>query len=117
QPVFFDRAQLELVLLNLASNAAEAMPDGGSVTVGLGGQDPAWVEVSLRDTGRGMGPDELARCREPFYTSKPAGRGTGLGLPLASDLVERAGGTLLVESAPGRGTTVRIRLPRRTLPG
>lgn len=116
QPVFFDRGQLELVLINLASNAAEAMPDGGRFTIGLPGPDPAWVEISVRDTGRGMGPEELARCREPFYTTKPAGQGTGLGLSIASDLAVAAGGELLVESAPGRGTLVRIRLPRRQLP-
>lgn len=116
QPVFFDRGQLELVLLNLASNAVEAMPEGGRFTLGLAAPDPAWVEISAGDTGRGMGAEELARCREPFFTTKPPGQGTGLGLAVASDLVERAGGMLLVESAPGRGTTVRIRLPRRTAP-
>jgi len=116
QPVFFDRAQLELMLLNLASNSAEAMPDGGCFTISLPGPDPAWVEISARDTGRGMGEEELALCREPFYTTKPAGQGTGLGLSVASDLAQAAGGALLVESAPGRGTTVRIRLPRRTMP-
>lgn len=116
QPVFFDRAQLELVLINLASNAAEAMPGGGSFTISLPGPDPAWVEISARDTGRGMGTEELARCREPFYTTKAAGQGTGLGLSVASDLAAAAGGELLVESAPGRGTVVRIRLPRRQAP-
>lgn len=115
QPVFFDRAQLELMLLNLASNAAEAMPGGGRFGIRLAGVDPDWVEISVSDTGRGMTAAELARCREPFYTTKPAGQGTGLGLAVASDLVERAGGELLIESTPGEGTTVRVRLPRRTL--
>lgn len=113
--VFFDRAQLELVLLNLASNAAEAMPDGGTFTLAVAG-DADWVELKIADTGRGMTAEELARCREPFYTTKPPGQGTGLGLAVAADLAERAGGSLRVDSAPGRGTVVRIRLPRRTRP-
>lgn len=113
--VFFDRAQLELVLLNLASNAAEAMPDGGTFTLAVAG-DADWVELKVADTGRGMTAEELARCREPFYTTKPPGQGTGLGLAVAADLAERAGGSLRVDSAPGRGTVVRIRLPRRTRP-
>lgn len=115
QPVFFDRAQLELVLINLASNAAEAMAGEGTFTVAVAG-DADWVEISVTDTGRGMTAEELARCREPFYTTKPPGKGTGLGLSVASDLAERAGGSLKVESVAGSGTTVRLRLPRRTLP-
>ena len=114
QHVFFDPDQLELMLLNLASNAAEAMPAGGVFTVSLPGPDPQWVEISAGDTGRGMTPEEVDRCREPFYTTKPAGQGTGLGLSVASDLVGRAGGELLIDSVPGEGTTVRVRLPRRT---
>ena len=114
QHLFFDPDQLELMLLNLASNAAEAMPAGGVFTVSLPGPDPQWVEISAADTGRGMRPEEVDRCREPFYTTKPAGQGTGLGLSVASDLVGRAGGELLIDSVPGEGTTVRVRLPRRT---
>ncbi|MGY0651828.1 sensor histidine kinase [Luteimonas sp. A537] len=116
QPVLFDRGQLELMLFNLASNAAEAMPEGGLFTVSLPGPDPGRVEISARDTGCGMGGEEVARCREPFYTTKPAGQGTGLGLSVASDLAKAAGGALLVDSAPGQGTTVRIRLPRQAVP-
>lgn len=117
QQVFFDPDHLELVLLNLASNAAEAMPDGGTFTLSVDGQGTDWVEIRASDTGRGMTAEELARSREPFYTTKPAGQGTGLGLAIASDLAGRAGGELLIESAPGRGTTVSIRLPRRSVPG
>ncbi|MFZ7095250.1 sensor histidine kinase [Luteimonas dalianensis] len=113
QQVFFDPSQLELVLLNLASNAAEAMADGGVFTISLPAQDPQWVEIRASDTGSGMTAEEVARCREPFYTTKPAGQGTGLGLSVASDLVMRAGGELLIDSVPGEGTMIRIRLPRR----
>lgn len=116
QPVFFDRAQLELMLLSLAANAAEAMPDGGRFTIGLPGPDAAWVEISARDTGHGMPEEVLARCCEPFYTTKPAGQGSGLGLSVASDLARAAGGALRVDSAPGQGATVTIRLPRQTGP-
>lgn len=117
QQVFFDPSQLELVLLNLASNAAEAMADGGVFTISLPAQDPQWVEIRASDTGSGMTAEEVARCREPFYTTKPAGQGTGLGLSVASDLVMRAGGELLIDSVPGEGTMIRIRLPRRMAAG
>lgn len=113
QRVSFDRVQLELVLLNLASNAAEAMPDGGRFTISLPGPDADWVRISATDTGRGMTQEEAAHCLEPFYTTRPAGQGTGLGLPVASDLATAAGGELLVESTPGQGTTIHIRLPRQ----
>lgn len=113
QQVFFDPGKLELMLLNLASNAAEAMPGGGVFTISLPGQDRQWVDISASDTGRGMTAEEVARAREPFYTTKPVGQGTGLGLPVASDLAARAGGELVIDSVPGEGTMVRVRLPRR----
>ena len=117
QPVFFDPQQLELVLLNLASNAAEAMPGGGIFTLGVAAHGVDRVEIRASDTGRGMTAEEVARASEPFYTTKPAGQGTGLGLAIASDLAKRAGGELLIESAPGQGTTVTVRLPRRGAAG
>lgn len=113
--VVFDRVQFGLVLLNLATNAAQAMPGGGRVELGLEtGTDPDCVRVWVRDEGPGVPAEVQARMFEPFFTTKPAGQGTGLGLSVASDLVGRAGGELLIDSVPGEGTTVRVRLPRRT---
>jgi len=113
--VFADRAQLELVLLNLGVNAREAMPRGGLIEVTTGavqrdGRD--WSLLAVRDTGLGMDPATKARIFEPFFTTKADGRGTGLGLTLVKSFVDSAGGRIEVESAPGRGTTFRILLPR-----
>ncbi|MBB6065484.1 sensor histidine kinase [Pseudoxanthomonas broegbernensis] len=118
-PVRFDRAQLELIVLTLASNADQAMPGGGRFRLSLH-EEPAakaadahgWVLIEAADTGTGMDARTLARCFEPFFTTKPSGVGTGLGLAVARNLVEASGGGLEAESAPGRGSTFRIRLPR-----
>jgi len=113
--VFADRAQFELVLLNLGVNAREAMPRGGLIDVSTGmrtleGRD--WSLLSVRDSGLGMDPATKARIFEPFFTTKLDGRGTGLGLTLVKSFVDSAGGRIEVESAPGVGTTFRILLPR-----
>ena len=109
-PVRFDRAQLELVLLNLAANAAHAMPDGGRAMLALQARDGA-MHLALSDTGHGMAADVAARALEPFFTTKPAGQGTGLGLAVAADLLGDAGGGIRLETAPGAGTTVHLTLP------
>ncbi|MCU0622418.1 MAG: ATP-binding protein [Gemmatimonadaceae bacterium] len=102
------------VLLNLVVNARDAMPAGGTIRLSA---ERAWrgtqrmVEWRVTDTGAGMSPDVLARALEPYFTTKAAGTGTGLGLSTCRDLVAQAGGELLIDSAPGRGTTVAIRLP------
>jgi len=114
--VRLDRAQLELIVLNLASNADQAMPGGGRFRLALrleaDGTPGGQVVVEAADTGCGMDPETLARCFEPFFTTRPAGQGTGLGLAVARSLVEAAGGHLEAESAPGRGSAFRLRLPR-----
>lgn len=116
--------QLELALLNLAVNARDAMPDGGVINVQAANQileapAPAlnlpageYVVLSVRDTGEGMSPDLLGRVLEPFFTTKPVGKGTGLGLPMVYGFAQRSGGALEVLSEPGVGTEVRIYLPR-----
>jgi signal transduction histidine kinase len=110
----FDRTQFELVVLNLAANANHAMPVGGSFRVCLQADAEAeQVVIAFSDTGTGMAPDIQARIFEPFFTTKPVGQGTGLGLAVARDLVEQAGGSLTVRSAPGAGTTFRIAVPRQ----
>jgi len=109
--VRFDRARLELILLTLAANAEHAMPDGGCFTIALTRVGAGTLEIAARDDGHGMDAAVRERCLEPFFTTKPSGQGTGLGLPVAANLVHAAGGALAIDSAPGRGTTVRITLP------
>lgn len=110
-PVRFDRAQLELIVLNLAANAQQAMPEGGQFELALAPRPGAMLEIVARDTGHGMSEEVRARCLEPFFTTKPSGQGTGLGLAVSANLIAAAGGALLVESAPGQGSVFRLRLP------
>lgn len=109
--ILFDRGQFELILLTLAANAEHAMPDGGCFTVTLTRTDAGMLEIATRDTGHGMIAAVRERCLEPFFTTKPSGQGTGLGLAVVASLVQAANGTIVVDSAPGQGTTVRITLP------
>ncbi len=99
---------LRQILLNLAVNALEAMPEGGTLAFGCT-RDDAQVTIWLRDDGPGMDADTLARVFEPFFTTKNAG--TGLGLPIAARLCERIGATVSMDSTPGVGTTVSVALP------
>ncbi|MBV1796509.1 ATP-binding protein [Siccirubricoccus sp. G192] len=123
-PVLADRGQLETVLVNLATNARDAMPDGGTLTLStrmhraggeggpgcLKGAGP-YVHLAIADTGQGMSADTLARASEPFFTTKPQGQGTGLGLAMARSFAKGSGGALAIASEPGQGTTVSLWLP------
>ncbi|HEV2300543.1 MAG TPA: ATP-binding protein [Stellaceae bacterium] len=120
-PARADANQLELALINLAINARDAMPEGGSLRIRTFNQpqragrrpptgDFAGIEVS--DTGTGMPPEVRARAFEPFFTTKEPGRGTGLGLSMVYDFARRSGGTATIESEVGRGTRVTVLLPR-----
>ncbi len=125
--VLCDANQLESALLNLAINARDAMPDGGTLTLAtaerhlseadLIGQDGAgpgdYMEIAVSDTGEGMSPEVAARAFEPFFTTKPLGQGTGLGLSQLYGFVHQSDGLVRLESALGRGTTIRLYLPRR----
>jgi signal transduction histidine kinase len=98
------------VILNLATNARDAMPNGGSLTFRLRtGQLFAHLEVS--DTGHGMDGHLRQHCFEPFFTTKPLGKGTGLGLSSAYGIVHQLGGRIAVRSTVGVGTTFEIELP------
>jgi signal transduction histidine kinase len=116
-PIFIDGNQLESALLNLVVNARDACPHGGAVTIrarnhpATGGL-PDCVELAVADTGTGMEPDIMHKVFEPFFTTKEPGRGTGLGLAQVHDLVLKAGGDVTVDSVVGRGTSIRLVLPR-----
>ena len=121
-----DRGQLENVVLNLAINARDAMPEGGTLTIALHNAtvgpenvrrmvDVAagdYVRLSVTDTGTGMSPEVRAVAFEPFFTTKPVGQGTGLGLSMAYGFVKQSGGHIQLDSEPGAGTSVLIYLPR-----
>jgi PAS domain S-box-containing protein len=110
RPVTADRSKMEQVLLNLTMNARAAMPDGGVLTIETV-DDGADVVLSVRDDGHGMEPEVVQRAFEPFFTTRPKGQGSGLGLATAYGAVVDARGTIDIESEPGAGTTVRVRLP------
>lgn len=108
-----DSSQIEQVVLNLTTNARQAMPRGGRLllcTRALGrADDDLRVELSVSDTGQGMDEATRSRLFEPFFTTKQ--RGTGLGLSIVYGIVQQHGGVIVVDSAPGAGTTIRVRLP------
>jgi len=117
-----DPGQLELALLNLAVNARDAMPGGGTLTISIseqhvGPDHPAalrhgsYVKLEVADTGIGMDAATLARAIEPFYSTKGIGKGTGLGLSMVHGLAAQSGGALLLHSEPGQGTRAEIWLP------
>jgi PAS domain S-box-containing protein len=128
-PIFCDANQLENALLNLCLNARDAMPDGGRLAVSTTNErlDEAqgrmldlppgdYVALRVSDTGTGMAPEVVSRAFDPFFTTKPLGQGTGLGLSMVYGFARQSDGQVRIHSAPGQGTTVTIRLPRRGVP-
>ncbi len=116
-PVLADPTQIEQVIVNLAVNARDAMPSGGSVTIetaGIRTDDGDFVELLMTDTGTGMTESERQQLFDPFFTTKEGG--TGLGLATVYGIVEQSGGTIEVDTAPGMGSTFRICLPRAKVP-
>jgi len=108
----YDAQQIEQVLINLVTNAVQAMPDGGTLSASLSTHD-SMAEIEVRDTGIGIPAENLARIFDPFFTTKPEGEGTGLGLSVSYGIISEHGGKIDVESEPGRGTTFRVTLPTR----
>ncbi len=113
-PVFVDRSQIEQLLLNLAVNARDAMPEGGRLTIRTrltGSADDRQARLIVEDTGVGITPAALLQIFEPFYTTKDPGKGTGLGLVTVQRIVRGGEGTIDVRSQPGIGTTFTVTLP------
>ena len=119
-PVLANPAEWEQVVINLLMNARDAMPSGGAIRLSVCDvellddpelHDGTWIELAVADSGSGMSAETLARAFEPFYTTKPPGQGTGLGLATVYNVALHAGGTARIESSPGAGTTVRVLLP------
>jgi PAS domain S-box-containing protein len=125
-PVVADRNQLENVVLNLAVNGRDAMPQGGMLTIeteqrAIGAEEAArgeiaagdYVEIRILDTGTGMPPEVVARAFDPFFTTKGVGKGTGLGLSQVFGFIRQSGGHVTIQSETGRGTCVHVLLPAR----
>jgi len=106
--VVADRTQLKQVFLNLFLNSIQAMERPGCITVSTASED-GHLSVVIADTGTGIAKEHLPRVFDPFYTTKP--EGTGLGLSVVHSIVREHGGRVLMDSAPGRGTTVELQLP------
>jgi signal transduction histidine kinase len=125
-PVNADATRLETAIANLATNARDAMPNGGQLTIATSNvtqpepppsdagdlQPGDYVMIEVSDTGTGIPPEVMSRIFEPFFTTKPEGRGTGLGLSMVFGFIRQSGGHITVDSRPARGTTFRLYLPR-----
>jgi PAS domain S-box-containing protein len=122
RPAVVDANQLELAILNLAVNARDAMPEGGTLTIAaqevcVGPDDPSglkpgdYIRLSVTDTGEGMDEQTLARAVEPFFTTKGIGKGTGLGLSMIHGFAEQSSGRLMLKSQKAKGTTAELLLP------
>lgn len=110
--VLMDPTQLERALMNLVVNAVDAQPNGGLVTLSVQKHDDANIRVAVSDAGEGMSNDVAAHAFEPFYTTKPPGKGTGLGLASVYGIARQLGGDALLSTEEGHGTTVALVLPR-----
>ena len=109
-----DRQQLRQLFLNLITNASDAMPQGGTLTIRLGvsnAKSTRNINLEIADEGCGISPEDMPKLMEPFYTTKPEGKGTGLGLPICRRIVQEHNGSIDILSEVDKGTTVRITLP------
>jgi signal transduction histidine kinase len=104
------RQNLVQVFVNLITNAVHATAAGGAITI-ISSADAHSAQVQEADNGAGIAPEVVGRIFEPFFTTKPDGKGTGLGLSIVQGIVENHGGTISVDSTPGKGTTFSVQLP------
>ncbi|MDD5170126.1 MAG: ATP-binding protein [Syntrophales bacterium] len=119
ESVWVDHERITKVLVDLEINAIEAMPGGGSLTIDVAGSEDQ-VLISIQDTGSGISKENMDHLFTPFFTTKPIGEGTGLGIPAAYGVIKSHGGDLAIESNADpndgpMGTTIRIRLPRHLI--
>jgi hypothetical protein len=112
-PIMGDSTSLSQALMNLCTNARDAMPDGGKLTI-RGIQEDKRITVTISDTGRGMNREVAGKCFDPFFTTKPIGKGTGLGLSTSYGIIKSHEGMISVNSRPNRGTTFTIYFPAAT---
>lgn len=103
--------QLQQVLFNVLINAADAMPDGGSLSIRTE-QEKQWVTISIKDSGEGIAPEDLGKIFDPFYTTKSPDKGTGLGLSISLRIIDELGGRIKVQSEKGKGTEFVVHLKR-----
>ena len=109
-PIEVDPQQIQQVFRNLIANGIDAMPDGGHLTIDVAEDNSTdMVRVTVRDTGTGIKPEQMEKLFQPLYTTKA--RGTGLGLVVVKNLIQANGGSVDVQSEPGKGTKFTIRLP------
>jgi nitrogen-specific signal transduction histidine kinase len=116
-PIHADKEQVENALVNLAINARDAMPAGGTITIAAENvpcrdDETDYIRLSVTDTGVGMSAEIKARATEPFFTTKEVGKGSGLGLSMVDGFMRQTGGHMEIETEPGRGTTIRLYFPR-----
>src|SRR3972149_3981344 len=115
-PISGDPGLLQQVFLNLVTNALDAMPQGGVLTISTGleaASNPMgrFVEVGITDTGTGMSPEVKGKALEPFFTTKEPGKGAGLGLSICEEIIRSHHGKMEIESQEGKGSTLRVQLP------
>ena len=111
KPIMGDANAITHAIMNLCVNAVDSMPESGTLTLRTLSSDPEWVEIQVADSGCGMTEDVLRRAMDPFFTTKDAGRGTGLGLSMVYSTVKDHDGELFIQSEPGLGTCVQMRFP------
>ena len=115
-PVTIDPTKLRQLLMNLIDNAFDALSEGGELVLSARASGSGHALLTVTDTGTGMPPEVAARALEPAFSTKPSGSGTGLGLAIAHGVVQSAGGSIVLRSAPGRGTTIEVLLPLADTP-